>query len=291
MTAPLVIAAGGEGGEAIYSRGSALWMQQRLTEAGIVWEALICVTLDEFAGCVRDDRRYLLLFHGGWGEGGGAQAILEHRGLPFSGSRATAAELCLDKARAKAVVAAAGIAVPRAIDDSAVKLIEEKFVVKPRFGGSSIGVHLTDALPDPRTGAAEEMLVEEFIEGHIVTVAIFGSESGATALEPVCIEPFTDTVYGEDVKLFSARNYVAAEERMHWDAIDHLKATATQAFAALGCAGLARADFIVRPSGQPVFLEMNAIPGVGDCSNALACYAATGLGAQDLVKDLLRSIR
>ena len=87
------------------------------------------------------------VLHGGWGENGAVQGVLEILGLPYTHSGVLASALAMDKAKAKAVMAAAGVPVPGGglydrIQAAKEHVMAPPYVVKPNAEGSSVGVFL-----------------------------------------------------------------------------------------------------------------------------------------------------
>ncbi len=223
--------------------------------------------------------------HGGEGEDGSLQGVLRCAGRAFTGSSVAASAVAMDKVFAREIVAGRGIRIAPGrlvgrreldLDRSRVlrELLEWKvpgWVVKPRSGGSSIGcsvVRSGEELSDALTAAfawEEEALVEELIEGTEATGGVLVSpDEGALALPIVEIRP-------RPGRFFDYQEKYAAEgalelcppEGLSPKVCERLGRLAFTAHGALSCGGYSRSDFIVpAQGGEPVFLELNTLPGM-----------------------------
>jgi D-alanine-D-alanine ligase len=203
-------------------------------------------------------------------------ALFEQLGYAHTGSSASVLALCLDKALAKRVVAAAGVRVPRGVlvrDRDDIADVPLPALVKPNFEGSSKGITVASVVTTrPRLGPlvgylldrfASGLLVEEFVDGVDVSVAWV---DGLGVLPPIAYRyPTTGhfAIYDYALKHDTPeRVMVEIPARLGSDVVDRLDDAATRAFAALGVTGYGRADFRVTPDGDVVFLEMNPLPSL-----------------------------
>jgi D-alanine-D-alanine ligase len=245
--------------------------------------------------------------HGPWGEDGSVQGFLETVGVPYVGSGVLASATCMDKARTKLQLAAAGICVApgrtvRApLDaDTAAALVAQlglPLFVKPLQGGSSYGVtRVTDVgdLPQAVTAAAAygaAVLVEPEIRGLEIDVGVLERPDGTTVAGPLLQieadpgEPFFST----------AAKYACTGTRFLVPApVDPGLAgaicdTALRAFAALGCAGLARVDFFVGERRGLIVNEVNTFPGFTEHSQFPLMWAAASVSFTALVATLVET--
>ena len=163
--------------------------------------------------------------HGIYGEDGTVQRFLERSGIPFTGSRASGAALSMHKNRAKVVLREQGIAVPRglffalpndcnaaAMADQAFATFAPPYIIKPAFGGSSVGLtlaktfmELAHAIADALE-AHESVLVEEFIVGQEATVGVVEDfrGQGVYALPPIEIILASNSLFDYDAKYSGA---------------------------------------------------------------------------------------
>jgi len=230
--------------------------------------------------------------HGAWGEDGCVQGVLETLTLPYTHSGVLASALAMDKAKAKAVLAAAGVTVPGGglydrFEAGRRHVMPPPYVVKPNAQGSSVGVFRVfegansppEALLAPDWGFGRTVMVEPFIAGLELSVAVLGGR----ALAVTEIEARTgfydyDAKYGEggSVHILPARIPTGVAERA--------MAEAAAAHLALGCAGLTRSDFRYDDINDLlVLLEVNTQPGMTPTSLAPEQASHLGIGFDDLV--------
>ncbi|MCC7111647.1 MAG: D-alanine--D-alanine ligase, partial [Deltaproteobacteria bacterium] len=234
-------------------------------------------------------------------------AILEHLGIPFSGSDAATMALALDKAAAKAVVAQAGVPTPRAVvvssADQDLSALRFPVIVKPNAEGSSKGVSprsVVEELAELRRELATQLgryrqpiLVEEFLPGREFTVGVLGDAHEPRALPPmeiVFVEPDSKhPVYAFGDKLDWTR-------KIRYDApakVDaalgaEIERVALGAWRALHCRDVARFDLRCDADGRVCFIEVNTLPGMTPAWSDLCMIAeAAGLSYPALVSAVL----
>jgi D-alanine-D-alanine ligase len=242
----------------------------------------------------RADAVFIAL-HGGIGEDGTLQALLDLACLPYTGSGMLASALAMDKSRAKAMFRAAGVPTPRGLllVDDRETVDPEGFggfpiVVKPNAQGSSVGVHIVegpegmqDALLDAfRYGP---VLVEEYIPGREVTVAVLGGK----ALPVVEILPESG-FYDYRHKYTKGETHYVVPAKLELPLAREAARLGELAYGVLGCAGVARVDFRLTEEGNFFCLEVNTIPGMTETSLVPMAAKAAGLSYEDLVEGLLR---
>lgn len=245
----------------------------------------------------------LPVLHGAAGEDGGVREVLELVGLPYVGSTPSACRLAFDKPTAKAVVAAAGLAVPASaalahatfrelgaarVLDALVERLGLPLVVKPARGGSSLGmtvVREAGALPAAMVAAfayGDTALVEQYVDGVEVAVGVVEVGEGAGP-EPL---PAVEIVPDSGVYDYAARYTAGATEffvpaRLAPEVAQGAAAAAVTAHRSLGLRDLSRTDLVVDRAGTPWFLEVNVAPGMTETSLFPQAAAAAGrsLGA------------
>jgi D-alanine-D-alanine ligase len=235
--------------------------------------------------------------HGAWGEDGCVQGVLETLALPYTHSGVLASALAMDKAKAKAVLSAAGVRVPggglyHRTTAAAAHVMAPPYVVKPNAQGSSVGVFIVqeganrppEALLSSEWTFGETVMVEPYIPGKELAVAVMDPASGGLgALTVTDIQPRTgfydyDAKYGEggSVHVIPAPippKVEAAARRM-----------AEAAHAALGCRGVTRSDFRYDDiKDELVLLEVNTQPGMTPTSLAPEQAAHRGVDFEQLV--------
>ena len=231
--------------------------------------------------------------HGVWGEDGCVQGILETLAIPYTHSGVLASALAMDKAKAKSVLAAAGVDVPGGglFDRREVAkrhVIEPPYVVKPNAEGSSVGVFLVfeGANSPPQEVIAESwtfgerVMVEPYIAGKELCAAVLGDK----ALMVTEILPTTG-FYDYDAKYAEGGSRHEAPAKISEGVAARILRMAERAHAALGCRGLTRSDFRYDDIKDVlVLLEVNTQPGMTPTSLAPEQAAKAGMGFDDLVR-------
>jgi D-alanine-D-alanine ligase len=230
--------------------------------------------------------------HGEWGEDGCVQGVLETLALPYTHCGVLASALAMDKAKSKAVLAAAGITVPggglfNRFEAAREHVMPPPYVVKPNAEGSSVGVFLVfegansppQELIAPSWTYGEEVMIEPYIAGFELSVAVMDGK----ALTVTEIVPRTG-FYDYDAKYVEGGSSHVVPARIPADAAEAAKRMAEAAHAALGCRGVTRSDFRYDDINQLlVLLEVNTQPGMTPTSLVPEQAAHLGIGFEDLV--------
>ncbi len=247
------------------------------------------------------------VLHGENGEDGAMQGLLQMAGIPYVGPHVAASAVAMDKTLAKLVVDQAGIRqaawmLVRNADldvrlDWVMDQVEKKFsypvFVKPAGTGSSVGVSkaadrnlLKDALLKAGTYDGK-ILVEEFIHGREIEVAVMGNESPVAS---ICGEIDSGAeFYDYDAKYITDTSVAYIPARIPDDVEEQVRDAAVQIYSAVGCQGLSRVDFFVTYEGnEVVFNEINTLPGFTSISMFPKLFAASGIPAEQLVEELLK---
>jgi D-alanine-D-alanine ligase len=238
-----------------------------------------------------------IALHGGDGEGGTMQALLDLAGKPYTGSGVLASALAMDKAMSKKIFEREGIPTPtwqllRAGDaDTTVdvaRLGGYPIVVKPNADGSSMGLTIVteaDQLPEAIREASRfgpEILIEAFIPGRELTVAVMGEE----ALPIVEIRP-NNEYYDYESKYTKGGSQYFCPADLPEPLAARVRELGVRASRALGCSGVARVDFRLSPQNEPYCLEVNTIPGMTPTSLVPMAAKARGLSYDQLVQRML----
>ena len=237
-----------------------------------------------------------LALHGRMGEDGKVQGLLEVMGVSYTGSGVLASALAMNKGFAKKLFRQHNLATPAGYVVSAGQLeqVEELHcdlgfpcVVKPSSGGSSVGLSLVHTLDQLRPAVAlasrygGEAMVERYVKGKEVTVAILGGEvlGSCEIASPGATFDFATKYEG------GARYHLPP--RLSATRITNLETMALTAYRALGCRGAARIDFICPDIGNEVLLEVNTLPGMTPTSLLPKIAKQRGLSFEDLCEKLL----
>ena len=238
-----------------------------------------------------------LALHGGDGEDGTLQALLDLTGKAYTGSGVLASALAMDKAMSKKVFERDGIPTPawhllRAGDSDltvdVTKLGGYPIVVKPNAEGSTVGLTIVteaDQLPDAIREAARydvQVLIEQFIPGRELTVAVVGEE----AFPIVEIRPKSGFYDYESKYTKGASEYFCPADLPEAMA-KHVRELGLAASRALGCRGVTRVDFRLSPQNEVFCLEVNTIPGMTPTSLVPMAAKARGMSYDQLVQRML----
>ena len=217
--------------------------------------------------------------HGCPGEDGRVQATLDELGFPYQGSGFTASVKAMDKNLSKKEFASVGLDVPKAVLFSAVELPASlpfyPVFIKPNHGGSSVNTfkveneaqwpevksklqHANDGMP------ADDVLVEEFVQGREFTVAVMGGRTlGVMEMRPNEGRQFFDYAakYTKGMTEYIYPAPIATE------VYNKAESEALKAHKALGCTGVSRVDFLYdEVKNRLVILEVNTLPGMTSTS-------------------------
>src|SRR3989338_3866702 len=249
--------------------------------------------------------------HGGVGEDGTVQRLLDRSGVAYAGSRAGGSQLSLNKIRAREILQKAGLRMPRATSfnlennlttgemaQAVFSQFGAPYIVKPSSEGASHGIQFALnllALPDAIADALDEFgsaLVEEYILGDEVSVGIIEDFRGQElyVLSPAHVafpagSRFLDSSHHEEplLKHTCPSNFTQAEKR----AIEDL---ARRAHRALGLSHFSRADIINTRRG-PYLLEVNALPGLYAGASFPVMLEAVGSSTQEFIEHAIALAR
>jgi D-alanine-D-alanine ligase len=230
--------------------------------------------------------------HGVWGEDGCVQGVLETLQIPYSHCGVLASALAMDKAKSKAVMAAAGVPVPggglfNRFEAARDHVMAPPYVVKPNAEGSSVGVYLVfeganappQELVAPSWTFGEEVMIEPYIRGLELAVAVMDGK----ALTVTEIVPRTG-FYDYDAKYEEGGSSHVLPARIAAAVAEQAKRYAEMAHAALGCRGVTRSDLRYDDINEVlVLLEVNTQPGMTPTSLVPEQAAHLGVGFDDLV--------
>lgn len=241
--------------------------------------------------------------HGAFGEDGRLAAVLELLGIPYTGSGVLAAALTLDKAAAKRVLMGAGIPTPRA---SMYRAFERQrdlageiaaafslpVVVKAASQGSSLGVVIASRAED-LSGALEEAfryddeaVVEEFVDGPEITVAVWG-DGVKNETFPIIEITTASGRYDYESKYTKGASQHIIPARLTPKTAEKARAIALSTFEVCGCRGVARVDMMVSAEGQPYVIDINTMPGMTETSLVPDAARAMGIDFPALCERLL----
>lgn len=249
----------------------------------------------------------VIALHGGEGENGAIQSVLEMLGVPFVGADSRACRRAWDKPSAKAELSRAGIPTPewivlphstfrelgaQPVLDAIVDRLGLPLMLKPDQGGSALGARVVREaadLPAAMVGSlayGETVLVEQFVDGIEVAVTVLDDGSGPVALPAVEIVPDSG-VYDYSARYTAGLTTYHAPARLAPDVADEVAQVAVAAHRLLGLRDVSRTDAIVTPDGVPHFLEVNVSPGLTETSLLPMAVEAGGRSLGDVFAGLI----
>ncbi len=243
-----------------------------------------------------------LALHGGQGEDGTIQALLDLTGKPYTGSGVLASALSMNKAMSKKIFEREGILTPEwfmieeaelsdisAISNRMDQSLGIPCVVKPNDQGSTVGLTVVKEKQDLQKALeyaqkySGHILIERFIPGRELTVGILGE----TALPVVEIIP-EHGIYDYECKYTHGKsNYVCPAE-IPPEKTKEIQSMGLKAFKALGCEDYTRVDFRYGEDGHFYCLEVNTLPGMTDTSLVPKAAKAVGIDFPELVERIVR---
>jgi D-alanine-D-alanine ligase len=260
------------------------------------------------------DTTVFLALHGGRGEDGRIQALLESAQVRYTGSGPAASSLCMDKRAARGVLVDEGLRVPPAqlvsqlpadadsrarLQQALAELSGEEagWFVKPNLGGSSAGIQRVQSADGLLAAVSlilelgDRALVEAAILGTELSVGVLGIEGvDLRALPPVEIRPrsagWFDAVEKYDVERGAIE--VCPPQSVSPKVDERLREQALRAHTATGCRCYSRTDFIVTAEDEIVALEVNTLPGLTARSLLPLEALCAGMDFESLCLEILR---
>ena len=294
----IIILYGGEGGEREVSLRSGKAVHRVIQQS---WDrtTLVDMTGLKLPQNVRDDNTIVFpVFHGGFGEDGRLQELLDKKGVVYAGSCARASRNCINKATTKDLAMAAGMKVVpgflyNPLDDVDLDYelgkLGDEIIIKPAEGGSSIGVQFVKGkanIQEVLEGLDyEDWIVEQRILGREMSVGILNGK----ALGIVEIKPKQGS-YDYDHKYINGMTDYEYPAKVTPKQQAAITAAAETIFRACNCRDFARADFILRENckrWEVLLLEINTLPGMTENSLLPMSAMCAGRNFNGLVSDML----
>ncbi|MEZ4415392.1 MAG: D-alanine--D-alanine ligase [Gemmatimonadota bacterium] len=266
--------------------------ERRLRESGVHAQAPVSTELDVLRG---GDTRALtrapevsgadvlfLALHGGAGEDGTLQTLLDAAGLPYTGSGRVGCALAMDKDLTKRLLRDAGIPTPdwilgAADADAVVGRLGLPVIVKPASGGSTVGLTLVkdaadlDQATELASRSGDLPMYEQYVKGRELTVGILGNE----ALPVVEIIPAHE-IFDYECKYQTGLAQEIAPADLIPEVASQVQELALRVHRVLRLRDFSRVDFILDATGRAWCLEANALPGL--TANSLLPKAALAAG-------------
>ncbi len=241
--------------------------------------------------------------HGGEGENGEVQSLLMMNGLKFNGSDSTGCAIAMDKIISKLIFERYGIPTPKwehfnrgkeeTIDEMIYEITQNldfPVIVKPANEGSTVGLSVVKEKKDLIKAIkfsmefCKEILVEEFIPGRELTVAILSDR----ALPIVEIIPKHE-IYDYACKYTDGLCNYKVPAEISPELTKEIQDLSVIGFRALKCSGYGRMDLRLSPDNKPYFLEINALPGMTSHSLVPKAAAAAGIEFSQLLEEIIET--
>lgn len=250
----------------------------------------------------------IVALHGGEGENGAVQNVLEMLDVPYVGTDPRACRRAWDKPTAKAELVRAGLVTPdwvvlphsafrelgaQGVLDAMVATLGLPLMLKPDQGGSALGAQVVrDAaeLPAAMVGClayGDTVLAERYIEGVEVAVSVIDSADGPVALPAVEIVPPENGFYDYTARYTAGITTFHAPARLDAATAAIVGELAVTAHTLLGLRDVSRTDAIVAPDGTVHFLEVNVSPGLTETSLLPMAVEAAGQSLGDVFAGLV----
>lgn len=242
------------------------------------------------------------ILHGPFGEDGTMQGLLKLAGIPFVGSSVLGSAVGMDKDVMKRLFSQAGILNAKSLTFSFSDKISFKKVksaldlplfVKPGNMGSSVGVSKAKTESEFNRAVKEafkfdtKIIVEEFIKGREIEVAVLGNENPRASIAGEVIP--TGEFYSYEAKYIDENGAgLEIPAKLPAAKLKELQALAVKAFKALNLEGMARVDFFLTPKGKIYLNEVNTIPGFTKISMYPKLWGASGIPYTRLIDKLIQ---
>ncbi len=297
----ILVASGGEGPEREVSLASGEAVTRGLLEGGYEAKQIVLSQALDILEKVEDAKNTLVFIalHGSWGENGIFQSFLEMHRLAYTGTGPRGCMMAMEKNLTKLLFTQKNIPTPwwseLSPDESfrkspllLQKLEEAGLVVKPESCGSTVGISVVRSPEELDEAVAyakrfdSRILVEEYIPGRELTVAVWDDGTTAESLPVVEIRPKSG-FYSYDSKYTKGATEYLAPAPLSEEMTEKIGEYARKAHKAVQAQIYSRGDLRLSPEGKPFFLEVNTAPGMTDTSLVPKAAAARGWSFSELV--------
>lgn len=245
-----------------------------------------------------------LATHGSPGEDGKIQGLLESINFNYTHASVIGSSLCIHKTASKALLRSFAIPTPewmlvdinKPIEASAHQLAQHlhfPLILKPIFGGSSIGIRLCHNLIELRTSLEDTLqkyqyvFAEKYISGREFTVSILEDSRSKPYPLPVLEVSPKHFFYDYECKLASDKTDFSIPEDLGISLKEQLQVYSLIIHKHLMLRDTSRSDFIIDRNNQIYYLETNSIPGMTELSNLPAQAKANGMTYEELCVSIL----
>ncbi|MBP7654158.1 D-alanine--D-alanine ligase [Candidatus Dependentiae bacterium] len=240
-----------------------------------------------------------IALHGRYGEDGTVQGYLELLGKKYCGSGVMSSSLCLNKYYTKLIFLQKNIPTPdfslfNDINEINLYELELPAVIKPIDEGSSIGLsivkdrNLLKNAVEEAFKHSKKVMIEKYIPGREVTVAVIEKGGNIMALPVIEIAPHND-FFDYEAKYTKGKTDYIVPARIDSVLTEKIKKIGEECFKSLECKDFARIDMIIDKEGKVTVLEINTIPGMTETSLLPKAARAAGIEFEDLIKTFIKN--
>lgn len=246
-----------------------------------------------------EDPLFVLALHGGAGEDGTLQKMMEQRGIAFTGSGSAASAAAFDKGRAKEMLKgrvrmaeSRTVSDPKKLPATVREMLSryDRVVAKPLAGGSSRGLFFINKGEDFTTEVAVPYIVEEFLAGRELTVGVIDRDGKPFALPVLEVEVDTGRSFDYAGKYLGAGTREICPANISDRMRDAAQKVAIAAHTTLGCEGYSRTD-VVATEDEMYFLELNTLPGLTTSSLVPKELQAAGIDFREFLQSQIELAR
>jgi D-alanine-D-alanine ligase len=247
------------------------------------------------------------ILHGPYGEDGTVQGLLELAGLAYVGAGVTASAVGMDKALFKDIMCAHSLPVvpclvikrkswerePQETMDWIEAELGYDCFVKPANLGSSVGISKAHNRSELRAALDEaarydrKLVVEVAVDAREIEISVLGNDEPIASV-PGEIVPCNE-FYDYSAKYLDGESELLIPAPLPAETTDLVRRLAVEAYLAIDCAGMARADFLLdRQTGQMYINEVNTLPGFTPISMYPKLWEASGISYTELIDRLIQ---
>jgi len=279
-------------------------VHEALLQAGHEVRLIEIQTLDDLVPRLQNVDIVFNCLHGGTGEDGTVQLLLDVFGIPYVGSGPQACARAMDKSKARSLIASQEIPIAGGLSYNggdletfvkhAASSLPSPWVTKPTNGGSTIAVSFVETAERLLSEAEAilkrfpSVLIEEYIDGREITVGILHTDGRDLALPVIEIE-IPGKLFDYDAKYSEGVAEFVVPAPLDAEVAKRAQDVSLRAHRALGCTGFSRVDLRLAEDGTPYVLEVNTLPGMTPMSDLPRAAAAIGIDYSRLVEIMLES--
>ena len=240
--------------------------------------------------------------HGEYGEDGTLQKILERERIPFTGSKAVASKLGMDKVKSVKLFSENGLLVPpycvivgfpnAIIPPSCLGF---PAVIKPADRGSSVGMSIIEGLPELKDAlkkcfaVSNVGIIQSYIKGTELTCGVLEVNGKPKALPPTEIVPVARKFFDYHAKYTPGATEEITPARISKALTKKVMLSALKAHKCIGASGYSRSDFILGEDGKLYILEINTLPGLTKQSLLPQAAQSAGITFPQLLDYIIES--